>query len=666
MMATEYSARAAWLRIAVVLLLPLVLLLSVAWRDYVSDNDSPRWSLYALPEGADVFDAQVALALYRVGRVVPQVTHGVGRGFSDEDLWLMAELPRPPYPGALRFLSVEPHLLQWVDLYRVDWAGRPVKVGSTGLAVPVAQRVGTAGKSHFVLTDEPSWTSTVMLRIRVEPGVMAAASVSLESAGQRDEVLWRDGLLLGVLTTAAVLMLIAVLALAATTREREFMSWVMLAVSGIFYLLVLNGMLAQWLPPMSVRAQLWLNTLAAAAMVTTTGLFTRDFFALGEVHPSVQASLTTLAWAPLPAAVLVWLLGLQPGFGVNVIIVLMAISYAPLMLIQLRRGHPNAKRYGLIGQGLIYSIGYYFAAASGWIPLGASSLYIWQWVLLIGYLALLGDLTWRTVRDRQASEREREVLHGLLVEEAEQLEQRVQERTVALRAANAELMEAEAHQRELLSLASYEFRTPASKIRSTLDALQDLNERVPPDVQERLDNLRTASDRLIFLANKLITHDRWRELSVKPQTKPLWVRAWMLELMRDYEAGPPVTLTLPHADAQITADPVLLRIALQNLIDNALAHGSKGRGAVQVSLKLLSNTVELSVADDGPGVPDADKGKVFERFVSGRTSGQGHGLGLSIVASVVRLHGGQVGVADAQPHGARFWMVLPRAKDAQR
>ncbi|MFD2454029.1 7TMR-DISMED2 domain-containing protein [Ideonella paludis] len=248
-MPIERSTRAAWLRTALVLLLPWVLLLAVAWSDTVNDPETPRWSLYALPKGADVFDAQVALALYRAGRVEPQITHGVGRGFSDEDLWLMAELPRPPYPGALRFLSVEPPLLQWVDLYRVDRAGRPVKVGSTGLAVPVAQRVGTAGKSHFVLIDEPNWTSTVMLRIRVEPGVVAVASVRLESANERDAVLRRDGLLVGVLTTAAVLMLIAVLAMAATTRERALSSWVMLAVFGVFYLLVWNGMLAQWMPP---------------------------------------------------------------------------------------------------------------------------------------------------------------------------------------------------------------------------------------------------------------------------------------------------------------------------------------------------------------------------------------------------------------------------------
>ncbi|MDZ7813632.1 MAG: sensor histidine kinase [Ideonella sp.] len=664
-MPIDRSAQRGLSRIALVVLLPLLLLMAVAWTDYAHDSEAPRWSLYALPKGADVFDAQVALGLYRAGRVEPQLTHGVGRGFSDEDLWLMAELPRAPYPGALRFLSVDPPQLQWVDLYRVDVAGRPVKVGSTGLAVPAAQRVGTAGRSHFVLTDELSWTSTVMLRIRVEPGVAAAAAVSLESASQRDAALRRDGLLLGVLTTAAVLMLIAVLALAATTREREFLSWAMLAVSGIVYLLVLNGMLNQWLPPLSVQARLWLNTLAAAAMVTTTGLFVRDFFSLGDIHPSAKVFLTTLALAPIPASVLVWLLGLQPGFGVSVIIMLMALIHAPLILIQLQRGHPNVRRYGLIGQGLIYSIAYYFAAVSGVIPLGASSLYVWQWVLLIGYLALLGDLAWRTLRDRHASELEREQLHDLLLEEAEQLEQRVQERTVALRAANAELLAAEAHQLELLSLASYEFRTPAAKIRSTLDALRILDEPMPTDVQERLDNLRTASDRLIFLANKLITHDRWRELSVKPQTKLLWVRAWTLELMRDYEAGPPVTLKLPHADAQILADPVLLRIALQNLIDNALNHGSKGVGAVQVGLKLLSNTVELSVTDDGPGVPPDHRTKVFERFVSGRSSGQGHGLGLSIVASVVRLHGGQVGVDDAQPHGAHFWMTLPRAKEVR-
>ncbi|TDM08064.1 MAG: hypothetical protein C4K60_00645 [Ideonella sp. MAG2] len=652
---------AVWWRLLLAALLPPLLLAFAAWRDHAGGSDLARWQLYALPPGVAVKSPEQALAYYRAGNVEPQLGHGVGRGYSTVDLWLMAELPRQTAPGALRFLSVGPPLLQWVDFYRVDLAGQPVWQGAVGMAVPSPAGSGQAGSSHFVLADDPRFSSTVMVRVRIQPGLLGAATLGIKSALERDAELRRDGVLLGVLTTAAALMLIAAMAMLATTREQEFLSWMGLAVCGLFYLLIWNGLVLRVSPQWGPQAQAWLHPLSTSLMIGTLGLFSSHFFALREVFPLAHRVIRVLAWAPLPAGLLAWLVGVKVIYGVTIILWMMASFCGVLILVQLLRGQGNARRYGVVGHALVCSILYYYAAVMGFIPFGPSNIYVWQWMLVAIYMALLGELTWRTLAERQASERERAMLHGLLVHEAEQLEQRVQERTEALQLAHEELSEAEAHQRELLSLASHEFRMPAAKIRSTLDALRDLNEPIALDVQDRLDNLRTASDRLMFLANKLITHDRWRELSIKPQTRPLWLREWLAEVMQDYETVAAVVLALPPSEVQVTADPVLLRIALHNLIDNALGHCSKAAGVVQVSLMLASEHVELSVQDDGPGVPEPQKRTVFNRYVSGRASGQGHGLGLSIVASVARLHGGQTGVADVQPHGARFWMRLPRA-----
>lgn len=106
-------------------------------------------------------------------------------------------------------------------------------------------------------------------------------------------------------------------------------------------------------------------------------------------------------------------------------------------------------------------------------------------------------------------------------------------------------------------------------------------------------------------------------------------------------------------------EPALLRM-VANLASNAARHAT---AAVTFSLAARDGLVELTVDDDGPGVPEADRERIFDRFVRldaarARDDG-GAGLGLSIVAGVVAAHGGKVGVASAPAGGARFAVTLP-------
>jgi signal transduction histidine kinase len=107
----------------------------------------------------------------------------------------------------------------------------------------------------------------------------------------------------------------------------------------------------------------------------------------------------------------------------------------------------------------------------------------------------------------------------------------------------------------------------------------------------------------------------------------------------------------------------LIGQALNNLIDNALKYGAPeqgGDGTVAVSARTIGDQVELSVADHGSGIPEADRGRVFDRFVRLDTSRSkpGFGLGLSLVAGVVRLHGGSLTLEDNAP-GLRVVILLP-------
>jgi signal transduction histidine kinase len=112
----------------------------------------------------------------------------------------------------------------------------------------------------------------------------------------------------------------------------------------------------------------------------------------------------------------------------------------------------------------------------------------------------------------------------------------------------------------------------------------------------------------------------------------------------------------------VAGDPVLLAQALSNLIDNSLKSVPE-RGAISVRVgRRADGAVEIAVADDGPGIADADKPKVTERFFRGDSSrtGPGVGLGLSIVEAVAKLHGGALQLLDNHP-GLRAQMVLPVA-----
>ena len=112
---------------------------------------------------------------------------------------------------------------------------------------------------------------------------------------------------------------------------------------------------------------------------------------------------------------------------------------------------------------------------------------------------------------------------------------------------------------------------------------------------------------------------------------------------------------------QVRGDPVALDRLVTNLLDNAVRHA---RSRVAVTLTETDDrTVTLTVDDDGPGVPPADRRRVFERFVrldeARSRDGGGSGLGLAIVAAVAKAHAASVAVEGSPLGGARFLVVFP-------
>jgi signal transduction histidine kinase len=128
-----------------------------------------------------------------------------------------------------------------------------------------------------------------------------------------------------------------------------------------------------------------------------------------------------------------------------------------------------------------------------------------------------------------------------------------------------------------------------------------------------------------------------------------------------------ISLLAPGSRLPLIGDRKRMRQILSNLLSNAIRHSPDG-GNVTVGVEHSDQMLEISVADEGPGVPEEYRGRIFERF-EGRNSGdrrRGAGLGLSVVKSFVELHGGSVHVENAGERGARFVCRFPAPQAAGR
>ncbi|TDM08063.1 MAG: hypothetical protein C4K60_00640 [Ideonella sp. MAG2] len=640
-------------------LLALVLGLSTIYGLHYADTLSRPWVLHASPKGLLTLDAEQALQQFRQGQFQRLSGPGVGYGVTTQALWLVLELPAGQHFSPRQFVTVSPALLDRVDLYQVLPDDPVPHLRSTsGYQVQPSLRPLAQRQTVFDLHIDDRLPTTWL--VRVQSRLYTAVLVSVQDMGAHQVGEFVDGFLLG----AALFLGLMSLVLSAVVRWGSpdgyalNLSWMVLGFMA--FLAMWHGHWRLWLDWASPTAAALLDATVASATLWAFYRWAASLMRLKQYPAWVLSGLRWAAFMSPLACALALQRGWSPLLGATVAAAAMILLIFVAVVLQSKHGRIQSPIYLVFGLMALVQVVIKVLAERGMLPYTSGTAYGWQIALAVSCLALMLDLLARAMDERQSARLERDRLHAMLLQEKAQLEWRVKDRAQALSQANETLRLTEGSQRELLSLASHEFRTPAAMIKSTLDAMACVEQPLPPGVAQRVESLRAASNRLIFLANKLIAHDRWRELSLKPQLRAIQAQEWVLEVMGDYDDDVPVRLDLAEEDIEMWGDPVLLRIALQTLIDNALVHAADGRQAVRVGLAAGPGHAEITVIDAGPGVADADKAQVFERFFSSG-SGPSSGLGLSIVAAVARMHGGQASVSDALPRGACFHLRVPLA-----
>jgi two-component system OmpR family sensor kinase len=226
----------------------------------------------------------------------------------------------------------------------------------------------------------------------------------------------------------------------------------------------------------------------------------------------------------------------------------------------------------------------------------------------------------------------------------------------------------EARLRRFVADAAHELRTPLTSLRGYAELFRQGALPTTEAVANAMSRIESEGGRMARLVDDLLLlarTDQGRPLEKEPVDLVRLAR----EAAGDFAAadpGRPLTSELAGA-AVVVGDPIRLRQAIDNLLANVRAHTPPGTPA-RVSVQRNGHWAEVTVADEGPGIPVQDQTRVFERFwrgdpARGRTSAGGAGLGLSIVDALVRAHGGTIAIDSAPGQGTAFTMRLPLSHD---
>lgn len=277
------------------------------------------------------------------------------------------------------------------------------------------------------------------------------------------------------------------------------------------------------------------------------------------------------------------------------------------------------------------------------------------------------------VEENLEKRRQRSLLYRL-VEELRTANQRLSAQQEELLAQNTSLQHAYAQLEEYdqlkedwLGMMVHDLKSPLSIVLGVLDLLgNDFQPMMDAEQKEVLESGRRASEQLRSIMDNLLDVQRLETGKLAPVRRrtdlnEIVLRTVLTILPRARGQGIRIETELTQELPALEIDGNLVERVLQNLLDNAIKFSPNG-GTLVVSTGQAGDAVQVSVADEGEGIPERDRTHIFEKFVqihSGDMRYGGSGLGLTFCRLAVEAHGGRIWVEENHPRGSRFIFTLP-------
>jgi signal transduction histidine kinase len=243
----------------------------------------------------------------------------------------------------------------------------------------------------------------------------------------------------------------------------------------------------------------------------------------------------------------------------------------------------------------------------------------------------------------------------------------VQDLARALNEMTVRVRSSQQSQQDLVANVSHELKTPLTSIQGFSQAILDGTVQHPEGVQQAASVIHAEANRMNQMVLELLDLARLDGGAVEFRRGAVDLGSLMEYILARFQhqaAGSDIDLALKQGDPMtLVGDGERLAQVFSNLVDNAIKHTPTG-GRVEVRLAKLGDFAEIFVADTGPGIPESERARIFERFYQLDKSrpggrGRGIGLGLPIAAEIVQAHGGSISVRSKPGQGTIFVVKLP-------
>ncbi|HEY9787721.1 MAG TPA: ATP-binding protein [Candidatus Obscuribacterales bacterium] len=221
--------------------------------------------------------------------------------------------------------------------------------------------------------------------------------------------------------------------------------------------------------------------------------------------------------------------------------------------------------------------------------------------------------------------------------------------------------------RDFYAMVSHDLRSPLASIAGVLQLLRegrygDIGE----EARKKVVVAESNASKLLDMVNRLLQLEKLESGTIEFSITDVGLAQIFSDCkssLDQFAADRDVTLDIAPTELSVHADPIFLASVLNNLVSNAIKYSPPGT-TVTVRAGDLDHDVEVSIQDQGPGIPSRLQAQIFERYQQGRSdkAESGFGLGLAISKSIIAQLGGEIGVDSEASKGSRFWFRLPKAR----